>query len=41
MTQNKARRTNKIDFVQLPWAQEVSGSNPDAPTKIIRIFFRL
>jgi hypothetical protein len=34
MTQNKARRTNKIDFLQLPWAQEVSGSNPDAPTKI-------
>ena len=32
MTQNKARRTNKIDFLQLPWAQEVSGSNPDAPT---------
>ena len=33
MTQNKARRTNKIDFLQLPWAQEASGSNPDAPTK--------
>jgi hypothetical protein len=32
MTQNKARRTNKIDFLQLPWAQEASGSNPDAPT---------
>jgi len=34
MTQNKARRTNKIDFLQLPWAQEVSGSNPDAPTNL-------
>jgi len=22
MTQNKAGRTNKIDFLQLPWAQE-------------------
>ena len=33
MTQNKARRTNKIDFLQLPWAQEVRGSNPRAPTK--------
>ena len=32
MTQNRARRTNKIDFLHLPWAQEVSGSNPDAPT---------
>jgi hypothetical protein len=32
MTQNKARRTNKIDFLQLPWAQEVRGSNPRAPT---------
>jgi hypothetical protein len=32
-TQSKARRTNKIDFLQLPWAQEASGSNPDAPTK--------
>jgi hypothetical protein len=32
MTQNKARRTNKIDFLELPWAQEVPGSNPGAPT---------
>src|SRR5882672_5281270 len=32
MAQNKARRTNKIDFLQLPWAQEVRGSNPRAPT---------
>lgn len=32
MTQNKARRTNKIDFLQLPWAQEAPGSNPGAPT---------
>jgi len=33
MTQNKARRTNKIDFLQLPWAQEVWSSNLHAPTK--------
>ncbi len=32
MTQNKARRTNKIDFLQLPWAQEVPSSNLGAPT---------
>ena len=32
MTQNKARRTNKIDFLQLPWAQEVWSSNLHAPT---------
>jgi|ERR1700730_11823349 len=32
MTQNKARRTNKIDFLQLPWAQEVRRSNLHAPT---------
>ncbi|MFZ3214777.1 MAG: hypothetical protein WA192_01845, partial [Candidatus Acidiferrales bacterium] len=38
MTQNKARRTNKIDFLQLPWAQEASGSNPDAPTTNSRFF---
>jgi hypothetical protein len=25
--------------LQLPWAQEASGSNPDAPTKIIRRIF--
>jgi hypothetical protein len=29
MTQNKARR---IDFLQLPWAQEVPSSNLGAPT---------
>ncbi len=32
VTQNKARRTNQIAFLPLPWAQEASGSNPDAPT---------
>jgi hypothetical protein len=32
MTQHKARRTNQITFLPLPWAQEASGSNPDAPT---------
>ena len=32
MTQHKARRTNQIAFLQLPWAQEVPGSNPGAPT---------
>jgi hypothetical protein len=42
MTQNKARRTNEIDFLQLPWAQEVPGSNPGAPTKKIwRVLFYL
>jgi hypothetical protein len=34
MTQNKARRTNKIDFLQLPWVQEVWSSNLHAPTNI-------
>ena len=28
----KARRTNKIDFLQLPWAQEVWSSNLHAAT---------
>jgi hypothetical protein len=37
MTQNKARRTNKIDFLQLPWAQEVWSSNLHAPTKSFSI----
>ena len=32
MTQHKARRTNQIAFLQLPWAQEAPGSNPGAPT---------
>jgi hypothetical protein len=32
MTQNKAGRTDKIDFLQLPWAQEVWSSNLHAPT---------
>jgi hypothetical protein len=42
MTQNKARRTNEIDFLQLPWAPEVRGLNPRAPTKNIQcIFFSL
>src|SRR2546422_658429 len=36
MTQNKARRTNKIDFLQLPWAQEVPSSNLGAPTKLLQ-----
>ena len=35
MTQNKGGRTNEIDFLQLPWAQEASGSNPDAPTILL------
>jgi len=38
MTQNKARRTNKIEFLQLPWAQEVPGSNPGAPTTSSCVF---
>ena len=32
-TQKTTRRTNEIDFLQLPWAQEAPGSNPGAPTK--------
>jgi hypothetical protein len=38
MTQNKARRTNKIEFLQLPWAQEARGSNPRPPTTYFFIF---
>ena len=34
ITQNNARRANKIDFLQLPWAQEVPSSNLGAPTSI-------
>jgi hypothetical protein len=30
----QARRTNKIDFLQLPWAQKVHGSNLRAPTTL-------
>jgi hypothetical protein len=30
MTQNKARRTNKMDFLQLPVTQEVAVSSPVA-----------
>ena len=37
MTQNKARRANKIDFLQLPWAQEVWSSNLHAPTNSLRL----
>src|ERR1700719_3088800 len=28
------RRDNYLAFLSLPWAQEASGSNPDAPTNI-------
>lgn len=31
-TQNKARRAIQITFLRRPWAQEVSGSDPGAPT---------
>jgi hypothetical protein len=31
-TWENAGRTNYLGFLHLPWAQEVSGSNPDAPT---------
>jgi hypothetical protein len=37
MTQHKARRANKIDFLQLPWAQEVWSSNLHAPTKSFQL----
>src|SRR6267378_5629608 len=30
----KHRRGNYLAFQNLPWAQEVPGSNPDAPTNI-------
>src|SRR5467141_3794458 len=30
----KHRRGNYLAFQNLPWAQEASGSNPDAPTNI-------
>src|SRR6266404_3836293 len=30
----KHRRDNYLAFQNLPWAQEVSGSNPEAPTNI-------
>jgi len=36
MTQYKARRTNQIAFLPLPWALEVSGSNPGAPTNLLK-----
>jgi CO/xanthine dehydrogenase Mo-binding subunit len=36
MTQHKARRANEIDYLQLPWAQEVRGSNPRAPTNLLK-----
>jgi len=39
MTQNNARRTNEIDILQLPWAQEVPSSNLGAPTKNISSAF--
>jgi hypothetical protein len=34
MTQNKAKRANKIVFLLLIRDQEVEGSNPFAPTKL-------
>jgi hypothetical protein len=41
MTQDKARRANKIDFLQLPWAQEVPSSNLGAPTTYFFVFNEL
>jgi len=38
VTQNKARRVNKIAFLSLSWAQEVSSSNLGAPTTQFFIF---
>src|ERR1017187_8643047 len=35
MTQHKARRANKIGYLQLPWAQEVWSSNLHAPTNLL------
>jgi hypothetical protein len=41
MTQNKAKRANKMDFLQLPWAQEVPSSNLGAPTTYFFVFNEL
>jgi hypothetical protein len=38
VTQNKARRTNQIAFLPLPWAQEVPSSNFGAPTNLCFLF---
>jgi hypothetical protein len=38
MTQHKARRTNQIAFLTLPWAQEVPSSNLGAPTNLCFVF---
>ena len=36
----KLKRKDFPEIARLPWAQEASGSNPDAPTKnISRVFF--
>ena len=38
----RLKRKDFLEIVRLTWAQEASGSNPDAPTKnISRVFFRL
>src|SRR5467141_1168520 len=34
MREKQHRRGNYLAFQNLPWAQDVSGSNPDAPTNI-------
>jgi hypothetical protein len=39
MTQHKARRTNQIAFLPLPATQEVAGSSPVAPAKVLRDSF--
>jgi hypothetical protein len=36
----RLKRKDFQEIVRLPWAQEVSGSNPDAPTKILVIRYR-
>src|SRR5260370_26905886 len=34
----RLKRKDFQEILRLPWAQEVSGSNPDAPTKTSRVF---
>src|SRR5258708_23302176 len=37
-SKTRLKRKDFQGILRLPWAQEVSGSNPDAPTKTSRVF---
>jgi hypothetical protein len=37
-SKTRLKRKDFLKILRLPWAQEVSGSNPDAPTKTSRVF---